>query len=624
MAKRLPLNSVRIRKSFPKFYEELFSACQVAVSSSDSFFWAGEYARFFGGMAILQKLPTKTLVGLEILNERKFCFADTLFGFNPNIENFQRVPFDYAKEIRLINFLKEYWPTIDPTGKIKGFRIHILSESRCGGGLGTTGVVLSCLAASLLLMAGKITTKDIEEWESALVDDLLNSPRYRSFRQVFRLGWRLTAICRDGNASGVTSFGALVKTSYPIVCFSKNVHQHLADKSIAAPRNNLENCKIIENIPFWGSRLEEIFPLRLPQPWPIDIARVYAGNLINTENIFKSLSKLKLDLENLTDVLSREFSINIRSEGISLDYFSNFDTETNDRFSYHDYLDILNITAVKMLLSFKDIFMLGQHEESLHKFISVINQVQDFNHFLGHSTPTLDQICDHLVRYTAKENELGLAGAKIEGIGKGGHVLLVSPEHTMSEGLVEEIDKLAAESKKDIYLDWLGELDGFGESGLIVEQFMPESRFSSFISNQSCQLTTFVNQEVENKIIENCDRLKIASDYDLIFSVAENKIYICGQPLTSKEIPSAKATIEIFSKLLKKPDLKLSNREFYQSSYGQNRYDLQSKIFIPLDKALRKIANKELNFQITGSLYDDFRVSVDPKNISIAVINELT
>ena len=623
MNKRLPFNSTQIRKSFPKYYEELFSASQVVTSSSDSFFWAGEYARFYGGLVIMQKLPTKTLVGLEVLNERKFCFADSLYGYNPNRESFDRVSFDYAKEIRLINFLKEYWPSIDPQGKIKGFRIRILSESRCGGGLGTTGVVLACLAASLLLLAGKITMEEIESWEKTTVEELINNEKYKSFREVFHLAWRLTAISRDGNSSGAAIFGALIKTSYPIVYFSKNINNYLTHPSIASPKNNLENCSIISEIPFWGNKFEEIFPLRLPQPWPVDIGRIYSGTLINTENIFKSLSRLKLDIENLEEIMRKELSLNIHTEELSINYFFNFDSDTKRKFSYRDYLDIFNITAIKMLLSLKDSFLMGQNEESLRHFISVINQAQDFNHFLGHSTPTLDKICDRFNTIIANENEFNLSGAKIEGIGKGGHVLFVAPASTLSDKILIETEKLAQETNKEIYLDWASWIDGFGESGLVVEQFLPNSKFSSFVSNQSCKLTTFTTGIEENKIIENCDSKSFVGQFDLTLSVMENKIYIKGQPLSSKELSSSKATIEIFKKILRKHDFKLNNREFAQTSYGQNRYDLQSKIFIPLNKALKKFAGKEIDYTITGNMYDDFTVTIDPKNITFAIVENL-
>ncbi|KKQ18865.1 MAG: hypothetical protein US31_C0001G0052 [Berkelbacteria bacterium GW2011_GWA1_36_9] len=621
MIQRDIVNSTNLRQKFPEIYQDLFSSCQIVISSADSFFWAGEYARFFGGLTIFQKLPTKNFVGLEVLDEKKFCFNNTLLGYNPSNDSFEKIPYEPAKEIRLINFLKDFWPTLDPTGKIKGLRIHILSESHCGGGLGSTGVVMACLAATLLVLAGKISTDEIEKWETATVDDLLHNDDYLDFKKVFRLGWRLTAICRDGNSSGATSFGALMHSSYPIIFFSKNINNFLNHPTIRSPRENLENCQIIEEIPFWGSTLEEIFPFRTPQPWPIDIARIYSGNLINTEHIFKSLSKLNTDIEKLEETINKELVLQIKNKDLSLKNLLDLENEHNQKFSYHHYLDIMNVTTVKLLLALKNLFTVGSSEELLRQFINVINQKQDFNHFLGHSTPLLDKICRQYVDVIAKENELNVAGAKIEGIGKGGHVLIIGPNGTMTDKFTKETEKLSEEAKKDIFLDWASWSDGFGESGLKVDQFLPERKYSSFISPQCCHLSFYKNGNCQTKLIEPENLKKIIKESDLAFLISEHKIYIKGKVLSSKEIPSAKATIEIIMKIIENPQLTIKNKSFNNHSYGQNRYDLQSKIFIPLNKALQKIAKKKLDFQIHGDIYDNFSVSLNIKNLNIALID---
>ncbi|MCL5407739.1 MAG: hypothetical protein M1429_04585, partial [Patescibacteria group bacterium] len=81
------------------------------------------------------------------------------------------------------------------------------------------------------------------------------------------------------------------------------------------------------------------------------------------------------------------------------------------------------------------------------------------------------------------------------------------------------------------------------------------------------------------------------------------------------------ATIEIITKIIESPQLMIKNKSFNDHTYGQNRYDLQSKIFIPLNKALQKIAKKKLDFQIHGGIYDNFSVSLNIKNLDIVLID---
>lgn len=621
MGIRSQTNSLTLRQDFPKTYQDLFSVCQVAVSTADSFFWAGEYARFFGGLVIQQKLPTKNIVGLEITNQPKISFADKLYGYNPQKHQFEAIPFDSAKEKRLINFLEAFWPTLDPDGKIPGFRIHIISESHCGGGLGTTGVLLSCLAACFHLLAGKITPQEINGWLLHSTQELITAENFRSFQDLFRLAWRLTAICRDGNSSGATSFAAMTYSPYPIIYFSGSVNKHLSDPCITNPANPLEYCRIINELPFWGGTLEEIFSIRLPQPWPIDIGRIYSGNLINTENIFKILSNLQTSLNFLKDNLEKELTPKIVKQHLTIRNL--FSENINQSFSYNDFIDIFNINSLKLLFSWKELFELGPNEDTLRRFTQVIHQLYDFSHFLGHSTPILDQICEQMTNIVASGNEYGIAGAKIEGIGKGGHTLFIGPAGTMPPNITNKIQKIAQNLNKDIHLDWASWIDGYGESGLEVEQYTPKKIFSSFISPQSYILTIYRSNQKEIKIVNRPELDAIIPQYDLLLSPSNHKIYIKGKMLSSKEIPSAKAAVDIIQKIISSPDNKIDNRAFSNTSYGQSRYDLQSKIFIPLKKALQKIANQNLDFHISGGMYDNYSVALNFKSLSIAILEEI-
>jgi mevalonate kinase len=621
MEKRNKVNSITLRQNFPVFYQDLFSRCQIVVSASDSFFWAGEYSRFFGGLTIQQKLPTSNLVGLEILNEKKFCFADKLLGFNPSENTFESIPFDTAKQERLFRFLKEYWPSLDTKNKAKGFRIHMLSESHCGGGLGTTGVYLASLSAALLLLAEKITIEDIDKWKNSKISDLIDIKQYPSFDKVFRLAWRLNAICRGGHSSGATSFAALVTSPYPIIYLSENIIEDL--DSLVAPKNNYtaNDCKSIESTAFWGSKIDELFDLNMPQPWPIDIGRIFSGTLINTENIFKILSRIKDEAEKSNDQIKKYLGGKITN--IDVRFLFDLGAEKNSKIAYQNHLDIFNMISAKILFSIKDLFNFGPDEDNMRKFISSIQQAQNFNHFLGHSTPLLDRICQTSCAAVANENEFNLAGAKIEGIGKGGHVLFIGPAGTISDKIIEDVEELAENTAKDIFLDWASWIDGFGENGLNVEQCLSKCKYSAFISPECHRVKTFVNDFSETSMASSKAIENIIQETDLTLDEEAHKIYVKGQILSSKEISSTKATIEIIKKVLENSNHKITNKDISRSSYGQNRYDLQGKIFIPLNKCLIKLANKKLNYEIHGGIYDNFSIGLDINNLTVAIIENI-
>jgi mevalonate kinase len=140
MIERGTNNTRALRQNFPEVYKNFFSKCEIVISSDDSFFWAGEYSRFFGGLAITQKMPLKAYVGLESTQEGDLGFGDTI-GYNPATNQFNYIVLDEAKGQRLLNFLKSYLKSL-PAGRKngRGFIIHVLSEAPTGGGLGSTAL----------------------------------------------------------------------------------------------------------------------------------------------------------------------------------------------------------------------------------------------------------------------------------------------------------------------------------------------------------------------------------------------------------------------------------------------------------------------------------------------------
>lgn len=605
---RKQINSIGIRTRHPKIYEDFFSKCQIVVSSADSFFWSGEYSRFYGGLTILQKLPTKTMVGLEFIQDSNIELSSQLFGYNPSRDQFDIVPFDIAKEKRLLAFLNKYWKEeVRSNPDINGVRIHMLSEAHTGGGLGTTGVLITCLAACLLIMQNKLAEEDINKWSDKTINSLLHSTNYdQKFKEVFELSWRMSSYVRDGKTSGSTNFCALIRTPYPIV--------YINDKSSVARKE-----KSNSDMKIWASSLNELFDLHLPQPWPIDIGRIYSGKLVNTENIFKALSWVKLDYDTIKSELknlkSKKLDDSPKIEIISWHHDS-------ERGGYCDeYIKILNAITVKTLLNLKHLFENGPNEESLRSFCDVINEGREFNYFLGQSTVLLDKICDFVVEEISLDNEFGLSASRIEGIGRGGHVLFAGPANGFSTETTQKIYDFSQKNNKNIFLDWASWMDGFGESGIEIEQNLKTNILSNFIDSKDYSVTSFKQGKSTNTIVKDKELEKIFKTYDLVLFNPKNKVYINNEKISSCELPSSKATIEIFKQLLNEPSHKIKNKIIPNQSYAQNRYDLQSKIFIPLEKLLKSKCSKELYYKISGGMYDDYEISLKYDNLNIALVD---
>ncbi|HCB51432.1 TPA: hypothetical protein DEP21_02545 [Patescibacteria group bacterium] len=67
-----------------------------------------------------------------------------------------------------------------------------------------------------------------------------------------------------------------------------------------------------------------------------------------------------------------------------------------------------------------------------------------------------------------------------------------------------------------------------------------------------------------------------------------------GQKLTSQDIHSQSATIEIMKRLIENPGKDISNKDLPSSSYSKNKNDMLGKIVIPLIELIEKKTGKKL------------------------------
>src|SRR3972149_5105321 len=625
MEKRTKVNSKQISENFPEYYQELFSECEIVPSSADSFFWTGEYVRFYGGLTVFQKLPTKVYVGLEITPEPKVSFAEKLVGFSPHQNSFSNLLFEPAKEQRLISFLNEYLKTLFVKGKKIGFKIHILSEAHCGGGLGSTGVIMTCLATAILLLYNKIRPSDLEEISSLPVQLQIQNHQSK-FNQIFRLAWRLTAIPREGQSSGATSFGAMLHTFQPMVFVSENIEPIQNHPSVITYKNQLENCQIFEKLSYWGASLGDIFGLKESIAWPIDIARIWSGSMINTENILKSISRIKNDLQELRDFTTKTLAkkLNFDSTKEKPFFYLPIQKDIKCESCWQYYIDVLNFSSLKIILGLGKLFREGASEAILRDFFDSLCNAHNLAQYLGTSTPILDHIYQNLMEEAYRVNETVGGGVKLESIGKGGHVLFVFPPATLWQQIDQTIAKLRDDTKKEIWLDWASWIDGYGNEGISLEQYIGAKIFSKNLSPDSIRLSLWQKgQLVQRKIISVQEKEHLKDKFEIVLDSSENKISFCGNTVTSRKMPSSSATIAILALCLKSGNSAIKNKDL-PSAYGQSRYDLQSKIALPFSRACQKYCQKKTDFTIHGGMYDDYSLYLEPNNLEIVLIEPLT
>lgn len=547
---RRPINSESLHKQFPAIYREFFGKCQRVASGSNSFLWTGEFAGFYGGLTVSQKLPVRSYVGWETTHDGQVAIEREYQHYMAWEERFATGIVDDRLCQNLKAFLEQAFLD-DPS--FTGVRVHLLTEVPLGHSLGAHGAIAAALALLLI--------DDPSEHQSA-----------------FTVARTILSLSQAGYSSGVSAYMALTDAQAPVVFYSQG------DEYFAKPLNVL-------------AKVEG------PLVWPIDFGLIYSGGITNAESVIlandQTLAELDSSAQQLEALLDGKQQFNFRQT----------------------YVDMLNMTSSLVVMALADLFKQGAKNSLLEQLFNGLNQYQNLLHILHVSSMATDLIYGRIHQIANKQqNDVG-SGVKISGIGKGGDVLFAVPYGNHRQRITELISELQTEAKRNIWLDYASWLDGVGGQPGRVDQDILAGQPSSFLNDDCLMLQVLYKGELRQELVTAERFTAYVKDFDLMLDKTNGKITIAGQALTSKELPSQKATVSILADLLQSNTLKLKNDEL-PGSYGASRYDLQGKIVIPLVKQVKDIAGRDLQLTIRGGMYDDYFLALDPSNISIGVIEK--
>jgi hypothetical protein len=155
--------------------------------------------------------------------------------------------------------------------------------------------------------------------------------------------------------------------------------------------------------------------------------------------------------------------------------------------------------------------------------------------------------------------------------------------------MVDAADKTAMEfmGSKMIYAN---RVDGVEHEGVKFEQDIEKGIYSEFLDSSSCVLKTS-----DGKVkLGECEKMINEHKQGILLDMLNNKIYIHGRKLTSSDLHSQTATVDILKILIENIGKDVPNIEFASSSYSKNKNDMQGKIIIPLIELVQKEFGKKL------------------------------
>lgn len=609
MKGRIPANSESLKENFPHIYKEFFTKCPIVVSAPGSFWWTGEYATENGGLAIIQKIPLRTYVGIEPASPG-ICKFGTYTFYLPSKKKFVPALFEEPISTKLLTLIKEL-----PQTQTKGLIIHILIETSPGCGLNTSGALSSSLACAINLFFEKIPLTELTSWSTMETTAKINK---EMFDNVFRLAWKFECVPHADAATGATVFAPFIWGSYPVVFWSIPLHWNFDKETWQT------HYGFVAKAQYFGMRIDELFDFADQPFWPIDLALIYSGEsrataltVISARENIEELAQIHHDLlitdkklKNV-DLLPNIYRLLKSSKSTTrlLDTF--WDTLTNP----------IALNSLEILFGFKEIFERGLSQETLRSFFKHINRNQNLLSALGLSSPIVDSISQSFKNEIKNLGDDYGAATKITGGGIRGDILFTCAYHGFRDQIDRVINKIKKETGENIFLDYASWLDGIEDEGLRVEQTLSEKIYSDFISQGSLQIKKVSQAQSTSQLLSFDQFSKSKRKMDIILDTIQEEIYIKGEEILSHDLPSSKMAIKVLQILLTQIGKEVKNSQFPLSSYSQDRNEFQSKISLPLAKVIQKKLKKRLPIEVRGGL-SEFTITLHQFPFEIYLIEK--
>jgi hypothetical protein len=565
---------------------------------------SGDVLNNYSGVSIKQKIPLRMYMGYS-RTTTKWITINKIFHLDMSEYQFiesnavEYAPYfwDINKELerKYAKFLSEgEW-----------FQITILSELPRGVGLGFGSIVALLLWMIIQKIVGNgHIDAQINELKKMDITEVLDDEK-NSFHTIM-----VDALKFDRSIYGMISTGTKMATFfdgyYPVVSFSED-----GEKGLLAESDIVKRC--------YGFRLNYLFKGLRENPYlPIDYGIIYSGKPVLLEQIAGNKYKTNSTInKTIISDFKKMFG----------DLFSNMHTNRMPGFYKHlvapetdefamTYGKIMGVLSMKILYYMAKIHSEAYEEDHMVQFLETLRMYRQADCVTRRSSKNyLKFIKSLLDNYTGPQWYIGLSPN--DSTIMGGCMTFAMPLEGFRKMIVEAAEKTSLEfvGSKIIYMNWV---DGVEYEGLKIEQDLDQGKYSEFLDSSSCIL-----KKGDGKVqLGQCERMITTHKQWILLDLLNNKMYIHGRKLTSEDLHSQTATVDILRILIENIGKEVSNKELPVSSYSKNKNDMQGKIIIPLLELIEKEIGKRLPLVCKWSIYD-FYLKLNPSDIDIAVIDKL-
>ncbi|MFH1088290.1 MAG: hypothetical protein V1719_00405, partial [Patescibacteria group bacterium] len=542
------MNTKAIQKIFPHVFQELFSNCQIIASAPGDFFWAGEHGILYGGLGVVQHIPLRSYMGLKPNSVN--CFR--LVGFKsyiPSRSQFENINFgiyDFSQMNELLTAEKNKITT-----KEIGFDIYGVSEIPISCGLNAIGASSAALAMAFFIALGELTHEEIKSWQNIPPSQLC---KYATkFDRVFRLAWKINVILHGKACSTIRTFAPLVYSSLPIFSGSNRIH------------NQTNAAEGVDHTAYWAGGFAEIVNTKNIVNWPIDIAIIYSGEKRPTGFLANTTEETRVSLETVSQEIQSQIK-NLSNATPDTPFLCNISMENMLWFNYWNAMFTISL---EIFYALRQVFATATGGDNVGHLLRAIRKHNHGLRLMNLTSLWTQQVILAMKNYSRHHGQM-TAGIKLIGGGQSGDILFVTPFNEMRDHITDMIEQIKHEDPtKPVHLDYASWQDGLEPEGAKLEQDLQKQIYSQWISTGTYRLVKLDQTgKLHHALISVEERNKIKKQAPILLDKTEKRIYICGQKLTSKELKSTSATIEIVDFLLPRAGQEVRNNHLPKSIYA--------------------------------------------------------
>ena len=597
------MNSRSIQEMHRSVYEKFFTENQVIVSAPFVMNWSGDVLNNYTGVSIKQKIPLRIYMWYT-RNSSQHIKLNTITHLDINEDIFiqsnilEYAPYftDLQKEIQ-----RKYTHLIQDGS---GIEINILSELPRGVGLGFWSILTLLLSTLFQRIQETVLPNQIQLYAGQNINDLL-SDQYSPFYQLF-----LESLDLDKHMYGMISSGtklaAFFDTYYPVVSFCEDFDKNTVHANISNKR-------------FFWFKMNDLFPGCKAVPYsPIDYGLIYSGKPVLLEQIAgnqyknNSLSamEIKKEFKNLFGDYLQEIPLQQRPR-----FYKHLIAPETDEFELV-YGKMMGIISFKIMYFMSKMYADGYDEFNVMWLLDALRKRRQTDCVTRDSSFSfLNMIKHFLENFHAAPKNFSICPN--DSTIMGWSLIFAAPLECFRDTLSESIHQTAVQcgGTKLLYANWV---DGTEHRGLKIEQDLKYNIFSDFLERTHC-IVRRVNGKV---LVADCESSITNHKSWLLLDTLHNKIYLDGEKLTSQDLHSQSATIEIVKILIQNVWQEVDCRQLPSSTYSKNKNEMVSKIVLPLIDLIEKKTGNKLPLICKGSLYD-FYMKLSHSDIDIAVISRL-